>query len=164
MAPRRPAVAAAPVAPAVATTDDAEPDEPPPTSGVPASAPLVVEAPAAVEPAPPPPPPAAVEPPPALTPSRLAAEVALVDRARDALQIGDHPAALAALAAYHQQFPRGDLDAEADLVMIETLIAQRDYPRARELAAAFLAHFPRSPLGQRVHSLIDRIPSRLPSQ
>jgi TolA-binding protein len=91
-------------------------------------------------------------------PSRLAAEVALVDRARGSLRAGDYPAALAALAEYHQRFASGDLDAEADVVTIETLIAQREVERARTLGTAFLARFPRSPLAQRVHSLLDHLP------
>jgi hypothetical protein len=97
--------------------------------------------------------------PPAASPSRLAAEVALVDRARGRLFAGDHVAALAALAEYHQQFAGGDLDAEADVVMIETLIAMREAVRARALGAAFLVRFPRSPLAKRVHSLLERLPN-----
>ncbi|MEO7733201.1 MAG: hypothetical protein ABIY55_19720, partial [Kofleriaceae bacterium] len=67
-------------------------------------------------------------------------------------------AALAALAEYHQRFPSGDLDAEADVVTIETLIAAHQLAQARSRGTAFLARFPRSPLAQRVHSLIDRLP------
>jgi len=102
--------------------------------------------------------PAAPEAPQAASPSRLAAEVALVDRARERLAAGDHAAALAALAAYHQQFPGGDLAAAAEVVQLETLIAMRDVVRARALGAAFLSRFPRSPLAQRVHSLLQRLP------
>jgi hypothetical protein len=94
----------------------------------------------------------------ATDPGRLAAEVALVDRARTRLGAGDYPAARAALDEYHQRFPTGDLGAEADMVMIEILIAQREVDRARRLGTAFLARFPRSPLAQRVHSLLDRLP------
>jgi len=91
-------------------------------------------------------------------PSRLAAEVALVDRARTSLRAGDNAAALAALAEYHQRFASGDLDAEAEVVMIETLIAKHELQRAVALGTAFFARFPRSPLAQRVHSLLDRLP------
>lgn len=94
----------------------------------------------------------------ATDPGRLAAEVALVDRARARLGPGDYQAARAALDEYHQRFPTGDLGAEAELVMIEILIAQREVDRARSLGTAFLAKFPRSPLAQRVHSLLDRLP------
>lgn len=92
------------------------------------------------------------------TASRLAAEVALVDRARSRLAASDPRGALAALALYHQQFAAGDLAAEADAVAIEAWIALGDTARARSLADAFLSQFPRSPLAQRVHSLIARLP------
>lgn len=91
-------------------------------------------------------------------PSRLAAEVALVDRARTSLRSADYASTLAALAEYRQRFASGDLDAEADVVMIETLIAVHSLQRARSLGTAFFARFPRSPLAQRVHSLLDRLP------
>jgi hypothetical protein len=101
----------------------------------------------------------AAPPAPEVTgPSRLAAEVALVDRARTRLATGDAAAALAAIAEYHQRFPGGDLDAEADVVTIEAMIAQQDVARARSLGAAFLARFPRSPHAQRIRSLLDRLP------
>jgi len=136
-----PAVAPSPVAPEV------------PELEVVAPPPEVV----ALPPAPPAPP--AVVPAPITGPSRLAAEVALVDRARRELRAGRHAEALAALAEYHQGFPNGDLDAEADVVTIETLIATREHARARARGTAFLARFPRSPLAQRVRSLIDRLPN-----
>jgi hypothetical protein len=86
---------------------------------------------------------------------RLAAEVALVDRARARLAAGDPVAALDALADYRRRFAGGDLTAEADVVAIEVAIAMRDVAGARVLGAAFLARFPRSPHAQRVRSLID---------
>jgi hypothetical protein len=106
----------------------------------------------------PPPPVAEITAPPPVGPGRLAVQVALVDRARARLGAGDYLAARAALDEYHQRFPDGDLDAEADMVMIEILIAQREVDRARTLGTAFLSRFPRSPLGQRVRSLLDRLP------
>jgi hypothetical protein len=143
-------------APAAPAPELAPPPEVEPTPEV--AAPLVEPAPP-VEPAPVAPPAAA---PPIAGPSRLAAEVALVDRARSQLGGGNYPAALAALAEYHQRFPSGDLDAEAEVVTIETLIAARELARARALGTAFFARFPRSPLAQRVRSLLDRIPDRIP--
>jgi len=128
----------------------------------PAPAPAIA---APAEPAPPAPAPAVareVTAPPATDipagPSRLSAEVALLDRARRSLGARDVSAALAALAEYHQRFANGDLDAEADMVMIEILIAQGEIGRARALGAEFFTRFPRSPLVQRVHSLLDRLP------
>jgi hypothetical protein len=116
------------------------------------------EPPPAAEPAPAAPP---AEPPRATAPtaSRLALEVSLVDRARTALRAGNPAGAFAALADYHRQFPDGDLDAEADMVTIEVLIAQGQAAQARAHGTAFLARFPRSPLVQRVRSLLDRLPN-----
>jgi hypothetical protein len=147
----------------------ASPSDPSPSSPSSGSPPVTEPAPPQVvaplavpSPAPVAPPPAA--PAPTITgPSRLAAEVALVDRARGQLRTGNHRAALAALAEYRRQFPRGDLDAEADVVTIEALIAAGDVARARSLGTAFLSRFPRSPLAQRVHSLLDRLPVRPPN-
>ncbi len=143
---------AAPAAPAAEPTPAIDPVEP-----APVAAPLVLAPPAPV--AAPPPAPA----PPMTGPSRLAAEVALVDGARRQLGAGNHRGALDAISAYRRQFPGGDLDAEADVVTIEALIAARDVARARALGTAFLARFPRSPLAQRVHSLLDRLPVRPPN-
>jgi len=166
--PSRGAPGAKPPAPAsrsrAATTGAPRPvpavtTEAPPTEPVPE----IAAAPAPDTPAPEPtaeaatPAPAAPSEAPA-GPSRLAAEVALIDRARGGLGAGDYPAALAALAEYHRRFPRGDLDAEAEMVMIDIVIAQRDIARARTLGTEFLARFPRSPLAQRVRSLLDRLP------
>jgi hypothetical protein len=140
-------------APAVPAAPRVTPAPPAPPSAAPA------------EPAPPAEiaPPAGEAPPAAETvsdsgPSRLAAEVALLDRARGRLVAGDYPAVFAAIDEYHQRFPRGDLDAEADAVTIEVLIAGHEYVRARDLATRFLARFPRSPLVQRVRSLLERLP------
>jgi hypothetical protein len=173
--PAPPAVASkrtssAPARPAARVAAPAQPAPPAPTAE-PAPAPVpdevVAAAPGAAperalpepagEPAPP-----ATEPAPAATqpasPSRLAEQVALVDRARDRLAASDPRAALAALAEYHQRFASGDLDAEADVVTIESLIALGEPVRARALGAAFLERFPRSPLAQRVRSLLERLP------
>jgi TolA-binding protein len=159
--PARPAIHAPPVAPTApevvpeaAVPEPAAPEAPAVSEpALTATDPDVVEVPAA-----PVAPPAAAPPPLTPGPSRLAVEVALVDRARSRLGAGDHAAALAALADYHRQFPNGDLDAEADVVTIEVLIAQREPDKARRLGTAFLGRFPRSPLAQRVRSLLDRLP------
>jgi TolA-binding protein len=126
----------------------------PPAPEVVVPAPAAPEAPGAPPEVPAPPPVAEI----AAGPSRLAAEVALLDRARAGLGAGDYSAALAALAEYHQRFANGDLDAAAEVVMIEILIAQREIQRARTLGTEFIARFPRSPLVQRVHSLLDHLP------
>jgi hypothetical protein len=169
-APAKPPARVSRVAPAdvASPVPEASPTPEAPAPEVPAPEAPAPEPPALVEPiAPPAPveaPPAVAPPAPKITgPSQLAAEVALVDRARSQLRAGNHVAALATLAAYRQRFPRGDLDAEADVVTIEARIAARDFAHARDLGSAFLVRFPRSPLAQRVRSLLDRLPARRPN-
>ncbi len=116
--------------------------------------------PAPVEAAPQEPAPAPVAEPPTaepapLDPRKLAAEVALLDRARSQLRAHQLDAALAALDDYSRQFPAGDLDAEAEVVRIEVLIAAHDAARANALGRQFLETFPHSPLAPRVRSLIQ---------
>ncbi|HEU0033444.1 MAG TPA: hypothetical protein VFQ53_22585 [Kofleriaceae bacterium] len=107
-----------------------------------------------VEPAPPAPP---APPPVQIDTRRLAAEVAVLDRARAALRAGDGTAALAALDEHAREFSDGALVAEAEVVRIETLIHNRQSAAARERAASFLSRFPQSPLARRVRSLLDRL-------
>lgn len=114
------------------------------------STPVPVEAPPLETP---PPPPA-----PSIDTRRLAAEVAVLDRARGALRKGDTTAALTALDEHRREFSDGALVAEAEFVRIETLIQRGEAATARDHARAFLTRFPQSPLGRRVRSLIDRLP------
>ena len=100
-----------------------------------------------------PPPPA--ESPAPIDPRRLAAEVALLDRARTALG-SDAAAALAILDEYKHAFADGALTAEADVLAIEALIAHGERAAAAERAQTFLATYPRSPLTKRVKSLLAR--------
>lgn len=109
----------------------------------------------ALPPPPPPSPPAA----PAVDARRLAAEVAILDRARTALRRGDPAAAAAALDAHAREFADGALVAEAELVRIETLVRRGDTAAARERARGFLIRFPQSPLAKRLRSLVDRLPT-----
>ncbi|HSJ99633.1 MAG TPA: hypothetical protein VK932_00275, partial [Kofleriaceae bacterium] len=97
-------------------------------------------------------------PPPApVDARRLAAEVAVLDRARAALQRGDTAAATAALDAHAREFADGALVAEAEVVRIETLARAGQTDAARRRAHAFLARSPQSPLRKRLRSLLDRI-------
>jgi hypothetical protein len=89
---------------------------------------------------------------------RLAAEVALLDRARTALRAGDTSGAIAALDRHRDEFRDGALAAEADVVRIEAAIQRGDHADARARGRTFLATFPQSPLARRVRSLIDRLP------
>jgi len=117
--------------------------------------------PTAVSLAPPPPPPAedapAPEAPPpsqaALDARRLAAEVALLDRARGALRTGDLAGALAALDEHAAGFADGALVPEATVIRIDVLVARGARDDARALARDFLTRYPRSPLATRVRAM-----------
>lgn len=111
--------------------------------------------PSTTEPTPSTPPPPASEPV-TIDARRLAAEVALLDRARAALTAGNVPAALAALDEHRASFADGALGAEAEVLAIEALLQQGDRPAAADRARAFLTTFPRSPLTKRVRSLLAR--------
>jgi len=121
-----------------------------------------VAEPAIAEPPPAPPPApdetaAAVEaPPPPIDPRRLAAEVALLDRARAAVAAHDTAGALALLDEHRRSFGDGALVAEAEVVRIEALVAAHRTAEAAGLGRAFLTRFPHSPLAARVRSLITK--------
>jgi hypothetical protein len=145
VAPPPRAKVAAPVAPPALPPVSASPPPPPP----PAEPAPAVELPA---------PPAPLTPAPAINARRLAAEVAVLDRARAALRRGDTGAATTALDEHAREFADGALVAEAELVRIETLIRAGDAGAARRRARDFLARFPQSPLARRLRSLVDRLP------
>jgi outer membrane biosynthesis protein TonB len=124
------------------------------------------------------PPPTPLEPPPATTTpdeppatpttepievdaGRLAAEVAILDRARAALRDNDLQRARVALDEHTRDFAGGALVAEAALVRIEVSIRAGDRAAARRAASEFLTRFPRSPLVKRVRSLIDQLPQEV---
>jgi outer membrane biosynthesis protein TonB len=131
--------------PATASVPESPPEPPPspePVTEAPAEPP-VTEAPA--------PPPIRVDA------RRLAAEVALLDRARGALKRRDTTTALAALDQHRRDFHDGALVAEAEVVRIEALIQAKDHAAARAQAQSFLARFPKSPLVRRVRSLVENL-------
>ena len=86
-------------------------------------------------------------------PSSLAEETAMIDGARAALHGGDASGALGALDDYRARFPAGALTGSATIVRIEALVHLGRRDEARELAARFVAHNPRSPLVDRARSL-----------
>lgn len=89
---------------------------------------------------------------------RLAAEVALLDRARAALRRDEPAIAGAALDDHARGFADGALLAEAELLRIELAIHRGDAASARDRAHAFNVRFPQSPLAKRLRSLVDRLP------
>lgn len=152
--------------------------KPPPVVAPPVVSPAVVEPPPVVDPPVVEPPPvakkrtkptvkvatpveepAAPPPTPTIDPRRLAAEVALLDRARGALRAGKHADALAVLDDHDREFASdGALLAEAEVVRIEVLMKQGNVAAAKGRAGEFSARFPHSPLVRRVRHLIEEAP------
>jgi RNA polymerase sigma factor (sigma-70 family) len=99
-----------------------------------------------------PPPPAPTTPPAARRPSdadRLAAEVAVLDRARAELAAGSDVAATARLDEHARRFPDGALADLRGATEVEVLCHQGKPLSAAARAAALLAAFPRSAVAQR---------------
>jgi len=91
----------------------------------------------------------------AVVPStRLAQEVAALDRARGALSGGDAPRAIALLDDYAARFPRGALAPEASVLHIEALARAGDRARAATLARSFLVRHPGGPLAERARRYV----------
>ena len=86
--------------------------------------------------------------------SSVAAEVVVLDRARDALQSGDAQRALRALEEHRRRFKGGALAPEARLLRIELLVEQGELGAAA--ARAFLVDRPTSPHIPRVRTLLRR--------
>ena len=83
----------------------------------------------------------------------LAAEVAALREAREALGAGKSGQALAALDVYSQQFPRGRLGLEAEVLRIEALARGGSSAAAAARARSFLAAHPDNPYAHRVRAL-----------
>ncbi|HKP55654.1 MAG TPA: hypothetical protein VJV78_02975 [Polyangiales bacterium] len=91
--------------------------------------------------------------PTAAEPQQLTEEIALLDRARGALQARAPERALDLLEEHSQRFARPSLGPEAEVLRIEALVQNRELPRARALAKSFLNAHPSSPLAERVSKL-----------
>ncbi|CAN95612.1 hypothetical protein predicted by Glimmer/Critica [Sorangium cellulosum So ce56] len=149
----------------------------PPTAGEPPAATAPPVAPAPSGPAtraplplqasaPPIPAPAAASPPrpksaapragsaPGAPSDALGEQVAMIDRARDALTAGDAAGCLAALDAHDSKFPRSAMGEEATVLRIEALIRLGDRARAAELGQRFLASRPTSAHASGVRALL----------
>ncbi len=88
----------------------------------------------------------------------LAEEVALLDRAREAVAAGDAGRALTALDEHTRRFPGGALGQEALVLRIEALSMRGDRAAATRLGESFLKSFPQSPLAPRVRSRLGLPP------
>ncbi|MBK7535157.1 MAG: hypothetical protein IPI49_07220 [Myxococcales bacterium] len=93
------------------------------------------------------------EAPPSEQARRLAAEVALLDRARAHLASGAFTAAADALSEHARTFDDGVLTAEAEVLRIDVLVQTKQRDQARARAAAFLLRYPSSPLAHRVRAI-----------
>lgn len=84
----------------------------------------------------------------------LREQVAMIDRARDALGAGDAAGCLAALDAHDERFPRSAMAEEATVLRIEALLRLGDRARAADLGERFLASRPTSPHAAGVRALL----------
>ncbi|HTN87691.1 MAG TPA: outer membrane protein assembly factor BamD, partial [Sorangium sp.] len=84
----------------------------------------------------------------------LREQVAIIDRARDALGAGDAAGCLSELDAYDMRFPRSAMGEEATVLRIEALIRLGDLARAADLGQRFLASRPTSPHAAGVRALL----------
>ena len=90
--------------------------------------------------------------------SSLRDEIALLDRARAALQENAANQALGLLAQYARRFAHGSLVPEAAALRVDALAMQGDAARANEEARRFLHTYPQHPLSQRMERWIAPSP------
>jgi hypothetical protein len=86
----------------------------------------------------------------------LAAEVAMVDRGRAALQRGDGAGALHALAGYEAAFPNQQLSPEVLFLRMEALVRVGNLSQARALAQRIVARGAAGPQAVRARELLGR--------
>lgn len=91
----------------------------------------------------------------AVTSSTLAAEVSRIDAARAANLDGAPDEAIRLIERYHQDFPKGALAPDADVVALEALAAKRDSAEIARRAARFLSQYPDDPHALRVRGLVE---------
>jgi hypothetical protein len=90
--------------------------------------------------------------------STLAAERALLDRARRDLLTGDPAAALDGVEKHATRFPRGVLREERDALRVEALVGAGRYDQARSAGERFAVAFPDSMLRPAVRDALRTIP------
>jgi hypothetical protein len=83
----------------------------------------------------------------------MAAEIALIDRARRALARGAPDDALGLLDQYQRDFGNGTLANEARVLRIEALAKRGDRARAKQLASEFMQSNPDDVHRERVEKL-----------
>ncbi len=86
--------------------------------------------------------------------SQLAADVALIDRAKKRLGRGDATATLRELEAYGKARNTGVLDREALVLKVEALVLAGKRSQAREVARGYLERFPEDAYTRRLRQLV----------
>jgi hypothetical protein len=84
----------------------------------------------------------------------VAAELALLDQAHQALGANEPARALAILDQYPDAFPHGAMRPEATVLRVEALVKGGDRRAAARAAQALLASSPGSPYARRIESLL----------
>jgi hypothetical protein len=102
---------------------------------------------------------APVPSPPAPSPADLAAESALLERARAALARADAAAALDGVSRHLQKFPNGLLAEEREAVWIQALVLAGDRESAARRARQFDRRFPSSVQSDAVAQALARRPA-----
>ena len=87
--------------------------------------------------------------------SRLREEVAVLDRARQALGRRQAAEALREIKEYERRFPAGALAREATLLAVEARLESGDVAGAKSLAARAFAADPNSPHARRLRALLE---------
>ena len=94
----------------------------------------------------------------AISNAPLAAEVALVDRARAALASGSPARALEDLRTYEAAFREPRLEPEVLYLRMESHLVAGDEARAQDVAAESIRRFPRSPHAARARQVLEGNP------
>ncbi len=86
--------------------------------------------------------------------SELRQEATLVAAAKNLMTSGQFPAALSLLTQISQRFPAGVLAPEREALTIEALAGAGAAESAQQRAALFLAHYPQSPLADKIRKFM----------
>lgn len=87
--------------------------------------------------------------------STLALEVAALDAARARFAASSYADVLAAVDAFHRDFPLSQLGADAEALAIEALLARGDRAAAAARARRFLRTFPNDPHAARLAPMLE---------
>lgn len=99
---------------------------------------------------------------PPVPPSTMAEQLAMIDRARAAIQGGDTSRGLELVDEYDARFPSGAFTQESAVLRIESLVQRGDAVSASRLGARFLAAHPDSPHAGHVRALLQNRRSDAP--